>query len=59
MAEGTWLVVANGTWPNRETVKDLVQKSHQLIVCDGALNRWSADLKAPTIVIGDFDSVEP
>lgn len=59
MAEGTWLVVANGTWPTREIVKALVQKSHQLIVCDGALNRWSADLKAPTIVIGDFDSVEP
>ena len=58
MADDTWLVVANGTWPDREVMKALVNNSRQLIVCDGALNRWTPDMKTPTIVIGDFDSVD-
>ena len=58
MAGDRWLVVTNGTWPDRERMKGLVGASRHLIVCDGALNRWTDDLKVPTIVIGDFDSVD-
>lgn len=57
MTDDIWLVVANGSWPNSEAMKGVVKKSSRLILCDGALNRWTADMITPDLVIGDFDSV--
>lgn len=53
------IVLANGAFPTRENLLQLLQQADNLICCDGAIDKLTAHGIAPTAIVGDCDSMNP
>ncbi|MGM9758665.1 MAG: thiamine diphosphokinase [Parabacteroides sp.] len=51
------IVMANGAFPEREVLWDLVRQARCLIACDGASDRLIRRGIVPTAIVGDLDSI--
>lgn len=57
MAAKTYLIVANGLWPEEVVWKPLVQEAAHIIACDGAAHQCLEHNISINTVIGDMDSI--
>jgi len=57
MAAKTYLIVANGLWPEEVVWKPLVQEAARIIACDGATHQCLEHNISIDTVIGDMDSI--
>jgi len=57
MAMKTYLIVANGLWPEEVVWRPLVQQATHLIACDGAAKQCLDHHLSINTVIGDMDSL--
>jgi thiamine pyrophosphokinase len=57
MAAKTYLIVANGLWPEEVVWKPLVQEAVRIIACDGAAHQCLEHNIPIDTVIGDMDSI--
>lgn len=53
------LILANGDQPTAGLLADRVARSDLFIATDGAADRIPAGCRAPDVVLGDFDSIDP
>lgn len=54
--EGKCIVVANGLFPSRPEIMELLQKADFVIACDGAVVKLEAH-RQPDVIVGDLDSL--
>ena len=57
MAEHHYLIVANGDWPEIESLRSLTESSWKIIACDGAAEQCIEEKIPFNVVIGDMDSI--
>lgn len=57
MAAKTYLIVADGLWPDENLWKPLVQQATHIIACDGAAQQCLEHNISIDTVIGDMDSI--
>ncbi len=57
MAEHTYLIIANGHWPNEEIWRPLVKSANHVVACDGAAHQCLENRVKMHTVIGDMDSL--
>jgi len=57
MAAKTYLIVANGLWPEEILWKPLIQEATHIIACDGAAHQCLEHNISIDTVIGDMDSI--
>ena len=57
MAEQTYLIIANGQWPEKEIWKPLVGDATHIVACDGAAHQCLKNQVEIGTVIGDMDSL--
>ena len=57
MAEQTYLIIANGHWPEEEIWKPLVKNANHVVACDGAAHQCLENRVKIQTVIGDMDSL--
>ena len=57
MAAKTYLIVANGLWPEEILWKPLIQEATHIIACDGAAHQCLERNISIDTVIGDMDSI--
>ena len=57
MAEQTYLIIANGHWPEEEIWKPLVKNANHVVACDGAVHQCLENQVKMQTVIGDMDSI--
>jgi thiamine pyrophosphokinase len=57
MAAKTYLIVANGLWPEEVVWKPLVQEAVHILACDGAAHQCLEHKIPIDTVIGDMDSI--
>lgn len=50
------VIIANGQFPQRENVINILKESEYLICCDGAIEQLDKEHISPDIIIGDLDS---
>lgn len=53
------IVLANGAFPQREKLLDMLDSAERIVCCDGAVNSLVASGREPSVIIGDLDSVKP
>lgn len=51
------IILANGAFPIRENIIDMLKQAKYLICCDGAINKLDKIGIKPFAIIGDLDSV--
>lgn len=51
------VVVANGAFPTRPEVVELLRKASVIIACDGAVEALHEQEFVPTAIVGDLDSI--
>ena len=57
MAEHSYLIVANGHWPDEEIWRPLVKSANHVVACDGAAYQCLENQVKMQTVIGDMDSL--
>lgn len=57
MAEQTYLIIANGHWPEEEIWRPLVKNANHVVACDGAAHQCLENRVKIQTVIGDMDSL--
>ena len=57
MAEQTYLIIANGHWPEEEIWRPLMKKADHVVACDGAAYQCLENQVKMQTVIGDMDSL--
>ena len=57
MAEQTYLIIANGHWPEEEVWRPLMKKADHVVACDGATYQCLENQVKMQTVIGDMDSL--
>ena len=57
MAEHSYLIVANGHWPDEEIWRPLVKSANHVVACDGAAHQCLENHVIMQTVIGDMDSL--
>ena len=57
MAEQTYLIIANGHWPEEEIWRPLMKKADHVVACDGATYQCLENQVKMQTVIGDMDSL--
>lgn len=53
------IILANGAFPQKESLLQLLQSADNLICCDGALTHLIQHGITPTVIVGDCDSIHP
>lgn len=51
------IIVANGAFPKRKYLRELIANAHTLIACDGAIHNLLKYEYVPNYIIGDCDSL--
>ena len=51
------IILANGEFPQRKQVRDLLQSAGRVVCCDGAVENLLQTGREPDIIIGDLDSI--
>tara|TARA_Y100000766_G_scaffold155809_1_gene133752 strand:- start:3643 stop:4275 length:633 start_codon:yes stop_codon:yes gene_type:complete len=57
MAEQTYLITANGVWPERDIWQQLAMDANHIVACDGAAQQCLRNQVEMQTVIGDMDSL--
>jgi len=57
MADETYLIMANGIWPERDIWQQLVMDANHIVACDGAAQQCLRNQVEMQTVIGDMDSL--
>ena len=48
------IILANGEFPEHQIPLEILNLSHNLICCDGAVNKLDEIGVMPTLILGDF-----
>lgn len=51
------VILGNGAFPEKESVRQLLRTAKTIICCDGAVNKIATIGITPTVVVGDLDSI--
>jgi thiamine pyrophosphokinase len=51
------LIIANGKFPQKKTILNLIKNAEFIICCDGAINNLTKKKISPNLIIGDLDSI--
>lgn len=51
------VIIANGLFPTRESVINILKESDYLICCDGAIEHLEKHNISPDVIVGDLDSI--
>lgn len=59
MASHKVLILADGLFPQKESVLKLIREAKAVVCCDGAAQKAIAFGRVPDYVVGDLDSITP
>lgn len=51
------VIIANGLFPTKESVINILKESNYLICCDGAIEHLEKHNISPDVIVGDLDSI--